>query len=143
MLAPPTTSLTLGKAARRVGLHRSNLLRAIGRGQLSATRAADGKTWLIDESELVRVFPKVHSPPLQPAQAAQAPAQADEVMRLKLEHAEQRICDLTRQLERAHADIADWKEQARRIVLPPPDATHQPAQAAQAAAPPPWWRRAW
>jgi excisionase family DNA binding protein len=104
--------LTLAQAAQRVGLHRSNLLRAIKSGRISGSRDGSG-AWMVDESELVRVFPEVRT-------GAHQPAQPDALLQLRLEHAEQRVCDLTRQLERAYADVADWKEQARRVALPAP-----------------------
>src|SRR6516225_4315062 len=111
--------LTLAEAAQRVGLHRSNLLRAIKAGRISATRDESG-AYQVDEAELVRVYPEVRT-------GSHQPAQPDALLQLRLEHAEQRACDLTRQLERAYADVADWKEQARRVALPVPPQR-------------PWWR---
>src|SRR6516165_5942719 len=49
--------LTLAEAAQRVGLHRSNLLRAIKAGRISATRDESG-AYQVDEAELVRVYPE-------------------------------------------------------------------------------------
>ena len=134
--------LSLADAAHRIGLHRSNLLRAIKAGRISGRRD-EGGNWRIDESELVRVYGDLRSATLQPAPA-------DALMELKLEHAEQRIGDLTRQLERALCDAADWKDQAKRLALPPPSAPRQPAPPDAAATPEPttaWgrflrWRRA-
>ena len=118
--------VSLALAAQRVGLHRSNLLRAIKSGKVSAQRDESG-SWLIDEAELVRVYPEPRSAPHQPAQP-------DALLQLKLDHAEQRICDLTRQLERALCDVTDWKEQAKRVVaLPKPVNEHE-------SAPMSWWR---
>jgi hypothetical protein len=105
-------SLTLAQAARQVGLHRSNLLRAIKSGRISGVRDDSG-AWHVDESELVRVYGDLRSATLQPAHP-------DALTALELKHAEQRICDLTRQLERALCDVADWKEQAMRLTLPKP-----------------------
>src|SRR5215203_3095041 len=50
------TALRLPDAARQVGLHRSSLFRAIRSGRLSATRT-EGGDFLIDPSELFRVYP--------------------------------------------------------------------------------------
>ena len=102
------------------------MLRAIKAGRISGSRDESG-SWLVDESELVRVYGDLRSATLQPAQP-------DALVQLKLEHAEQRICDLTRQLERALRDVDDWKEQARRTALPAPSASHPSAQ------PLTWWR---
>ena len=128
--------LTLAEAAQKVGLHRSNLLRAIKAGRVSGTRDDSG-AWRVDEAELVRVYGDLRSATLQPAQG-------DALLELKLEHAEQRISDLSRQLDRALRDVEDWKDQAKRIALPAPSASHQVAQApAQPAEQPSRLRRAW
>jgi excisionase family DNA binding protein len=47
---------TLSEAARAYGKGKATLHRAIRSGRLSATRAEDGATWLIDEAELMRLF---------------------------------------------------------------------------------------
>ena len=127
--------LTLAEAAQQIGLHRSNLLRAIKSGRISGTRDDNG-AWRVDPGELVRVFPEART-------ASRQPEQAVALLQLKLEHSEQRLADLTRQLERALCDIADWKEQARRPALPAPSTSRQLAQPAEA--PPPSSRlvRAW
>jgi hypothetical protein len=105
-------ALPLVQAAQRVGLHRSNLLRAIKSGRLSGTRDESG-AWLVDESELVRAFPEVRT-------GSHQPAQPDALLQLRLEHAEQRVCDLTRQLERALCEAGEWREMAKRVALPAP-----------------------
>jgi excisionase family DNA binding protein len=125
-------AISLAEAAQRVGIHRSNLLRAIKAGRISGTRD-DAGSWQIDPAELVRVYGDLHSATLQPAQP-------DALLQLKLEHAEQRICDLTRQLERSQRDTDDWKEQARRVALPSPSAMHQ---VTQPSTQPGRWQRAW
>ena len=120
--------LTLAEAAQRVGLHRSNLLRAIKAGRVSGSRD-DGGNWRVDESELVRVYGDLRSATLQPAQPDASAA-------LRLEHAEQRIAALTQRAERAERIADDLMEQVKRLALPAPSAPRQPAQ------PPPmsWWR---
>jgi excisionase family DNA binding protein len=114
--------VSLAEAAQRVGLHRSNLLRAIKAGRISAVRD-DGGAWQVDESELVRVYGDLRSATLQPAQP-------DALLQLKLEHAEQRCCELMRRAERAEREADEWREQAKRLALPAPGAPHQPAQPA-------------
>ena len=47
--------LTLGQAAKAAGRGRSTIHRALKNGTLSGTRGDDGR-WLIDPSELARVF---------------------------------------------------------------------------------------
>jgi hypothetical protein len=59
---------------------------------------------------------------------------ASAIIELKLQHAQERIIDLTQQLECALCDNADWEEQAKRIALP----ALVPAPALPAPA---WWRR--
>ena len=61
--------LTLRGASRQVGLHRSNLYRAIKSGRLSATRADEGGC-AIDPAELFRVYP----PQKPSAERARQPA---------------------------------------------------------------------
>jgi predicted site-specific integrase-resolvase len=120
-------ALPLAEAAQRIGLHRSNLLRAIKSGRISGERD-DAGNWRVDESELVRVYGDLRSATLQPAQVDASAA-------LRLEHAEQRIADLTRRAERAERIADDLMDQVKRLALPSPSASHQPAQ------PPRWsWR---
>jgi hypothetical protein len=63
------------------------------------------------------------------------PAQPDGLLDLKLQYAQERIVELTQQLERALCDIADWKEQAKRIALVAPAPASAPTVPQRA-----WWR---
>jgi hypothetical protein len=137
--------LSFAQAAQQISLHKSNLLRVITGGRASTQRGDSGNQ-RPDEREPVRVCGDLNSATLQPAHP-------DALQQLKLEHAEQRIGDLERQLERALRDVADWKEMARRTALPAPSpswlalpAPSAPRQPAQGDATP-WqrflhWRRA-
>jgi excisionase family DNA binding protein len=125
-------AISLAEAAQRVGIHRSNLLRAIKAGRISGTRD-DAGSWQIDPAELVRVYGDLHSATLQPAQP-------DALLQLKLEHAEQRCCELTRRAERAEREADEWRDQARRVALPSPSAMHQ---VTQPSTQPGRWQRAW
>lgn len=79
--------LTLAQAAKASGRSRSTLLRAIRKGQISASRDAAGG-FLVDESELARVFPiSSHDAP----DDAALPSLAETLARL--EAAESRIRD--------------------------------------------------
>ena len=49
--------LTLSQAARSCGRGKTTLLRAVRSGRLSAARDETAGTWLIEPSELSRVFP--------------------------------------------------------------------------------------
>jgi hypothetical protein len=118
-------------------------LRAIKAGRVSAQRDESG-AWQIDEAELARVYGDLRSATLQPAQT-------DALLQLKLEHAEQRIGELTRRAERAERQADELMEQLKRLALPAPSAPHQVAQAAhlpaivppQPSPPLSRWRRAW
>jgi hypothetical protein len=50
---------TLSQAARACGRGKTTLLRAVRSGRISAIRDDAAGTWLIEESELHRVFPSV------------------------------------------------------------------------------------
>jgi hypothetical protein len=117
--------LSFAQAAQQIGLNKSNLLRVITAGRVSAPSDDSGNRRL-DESEPVPVHGDLSSVTLQPAHP-------DALLLLKLEHAEQRIGDLKRQLERALCDIADWKEMARRTALTTPSASWRTALPAPSA----------
>jgi hypothetical protein len=117
---------TLAEAAAACGIDKSTVRRAVRSGRISGTRDDVG-VWHVEPVELHRVFPPME-------RTSDDAAVAPHLLELKLQHAQERIIDLTQQLERALGDIADWKEQAKRIALPAP----VPAGALPAPA---WWRR--
>jgi len=119
-------SYTLAEAVAACGIDKSTVRRAVRSGRISGTRDDLG-VWHVEPVELHRVFPPMER---TGGDAAVVP----HLLELKLQYAQERIIDLTQQLERALCDIADWKEQARRVALPAP--------APVPALPPPgWWRR--
>src|SRR3954452_5942973 len=131
--------LTLAQAAEATGRSRSTLLRAIRKGQISASRdAASG--FLVDEAELARVFP------IRGDDAANGEAMPSLAEALaKLDAAEARITD-------KDATIADLRtrldeERADRRQAQQQLATAQERIAAlltdQRPAPPPPARRSW
>src|SRR4051794_17940476 len=118
-------SVSLAEAAQLVGLHRSNLLRAIKAGRISGVRDEDG-SWRVDESELVRVYGDLRSATLQPAQP-------DALLAYKLETVQREVRELTRRAERAERIADDLLDQLKRLALPAPSA---PLQVAQLSHPP-------
>jgi excisionase family DNA binding protein len=120
-IAPHTAamSVSLAEAAQLVGLHRSNLLRAIKAGRISGVRDDNG-SWRVDESELVRVYGDLRSATLQPAQD-------DALLRQELKHAERLLSELTRRAERAEREADDLREIVKRLALPAPSAPRQVA----------------
>jgi excisionase family DNA binding protein len=131
------TALRLPDAARRVGLHRSSLFRAIRSGRLSATRT-EGGDFLIDASELFRVYPPKNKGPQGTHPDAsdasgcvepRAPAHETTIneLRLRLTALEAELCAQRELVSRLDQDKADlmrqrdgWQGQAERLALAPP-----------------------
>jgi hypothetical protein len=111
--------LSLAQAAEQVGVNRSTLLRAIKKGRVSGRRDDSG-SYLVDASELARAFPP--KPVVAPAQAA---AQGDAATRIalaeaRLAHAEAELAAERRRSEELRTERDEWREQAKRLALPPP-----------------------
>jgi excisionase family DNA binding protein len=75
----PVALLSITEAARRAGVDRSTIQRAVRAGRLSATRDGTGRR-CIDAAELVRVY---GAPPLHAARTDEALPQADMVALLR------------------------------------------------------------
>jgi len=79
------------QAAKLSGMNRSTITRAIGKGQLSATRDEQGR-YLIDPAELERVYGPLGAHEVRTdamrehAQADASPAREVELLREQLEH---------------------------------------------------------
>jgi hypothetical protein len=119
--------LTLGQAAQEAGKNKSTISRDIAKGKLSAERQQDG-SYLIDVSELFRVYPK----PSENKYKATVANATDEVqnamqlqsLRLQLDAALQRIADKEKHLSDKDQQIADlqqdrdhWRSHAERSTL--------------------------
>ena len=107
----PYTLTTASEAARK---SKSTILRAIQKGRMSATRTDNGG-WLIDPSELFRVYPSAAPRvayfqeiplPLRNGEATDATGALRE-LRVHLEAAEARIVDKETQLADAREQIVD------------------------------------
>jgi hypothetical protein len=119
--------LTLGQAAQEAGKNKSTISRDIAKGKLSAERQQDG-SYLIDVSELFRVYPK----PSENKYKATVANATDEVqaamqlqsLQLQLDAALQRVADKEKHLSDKDQQIADlqqdrdhWRSHAERSTL--------------------------
>ncbi len=116
--------LTLGEAARRVGLNKSTLSRAVKDGRLSAVRCAETNSYKIDPAELHRYAESVavvrnnavaQADPQQPATGNQ-PAATLQAMQIELleerkarEIAEARVAMAETQLAEVKSMLSDMR----------------------------------
>ena len=100
--------VSASQAAKKVGKSVPTITRAIKNGKLSA-KARDGGGWVIDTSELFRVWPAVTTEGNVTVNKLQYETpQGNNVL--------QREVDLLREmLNEAKADRDSWKEQAQKI----------------------------
>jgi len=98
------TYLSLGEAAKAAGVAKGTISKALKSGKLSYSEKTSAG-YKIDTSELFRVFPRK---PLETPQSErlETPAETTElaVLRVRLDAAEQRASDLSKQLDRAHEE---------------------------------------
>jgi hypothetical protein len=98
----PVSYLSLGEAAKAVGIAKGTLSKALKSGKVSYVEKTTAG-YRIDPAELFRVFP---AKPLETHQSERlaTPAETHEILllRVRLEAAEQRAADLTRALEQSH-----------------------------------------
>jgi excisionase family DNA binding protein len=97
---------TLSQAAKASGRGKTTVFRAIKNGRLSAVRDETGGTWLIEESELLRVFPlgtgnSVPRNASEPTQNAELASRTAEL--------EARVAELQGRLADSHETIADLR----------------------------------
>ena len=105
------SQLTLGQAARLVGVGKTTLTRAINSGRIPATRRADG-SYLIEPAELTRVYSVKPDASEPPSQSAPTP---DMTARLVMLEAE--VGGLKALLDEVKQARNDWKDQAARLAL--------------------------
>jgi hypothetical protein len=154
---------TLGTAAKATGMSRTAILRAIGKGKISAKKNDHGE-WDIDPAELHRLYPLKQPDTvsdngnLEPHNNTGLAIENAE-MKAKLEAAEQRvrdkdtvIDDLRRRLDaegeerrRLTAILTDQRTKTpAAIITPPPEPAAVPAPAVVKQVPPneaSWFRR--
>jgi hypothetical protein len=117
--------LTINQAGRSTGKSKATILRAIQAHRLSATKDEVSGAWMIDTSELHRVFPALS---VDAPEAVQDGEGAGAVMRAELVMMRERLEDERAERERERADkdavIADlredrdrWRAQAEKLLL--------------------------
>src|SRR5258708_7132024 len=118
--------LTLGQAAKQIGVSKPTLSKAISTGKLSATRRED-QSVAIDPSELMRYFEaNRHRSNLATEDAWRAEPPAGDrgngvdlvELRARADLAEQRLQDLKGQLADMREQRDKWQDQAQRLALP-------------------------
>lgn len=100
--------LSASQAAKRVGKSIPTITRAIKKGKLSAV-PRDGGGWIIEASELFRVWPAVS------LDSDVTAKMLDRVTPLETSALEREIELLREMLEETRADRDSWKDQAQKI----------------------------
>lgn len=151
--------VTLGQAAKTLGVSKPTLSKAISKGQLSAARREDG-SFAIDTSELNRWWESVkHRFQIQPVSQFQRATRSDNGenpsdtpagnsnggnqspdVTARLAALEEQVKGLKDLLEEVRSSRDDWKGQAERLVhaLPAPEASQAPTTPVERRS---WWRR--
>ena len=114
---------TAGQAAKATGVATATITRALKSGRISGQKDESG-AWMIDPSELHRVFPPVSTqdsatPKTQDhATASETPKRGPEVSALERE-----VQTLRDALSDAREDRDKWRDMAERLSLAPPAPT--------------------
>ena len=121
--------LTLLDAARRVGVTKGAVLKAIRRGKLSAIKDGQGQ-WRIDPAELARAYDLSPPPASSPADTG-APDVRERLARAEamVEVLERQVGDLQRRLDEADRERRELQGKALALI----EDRRNPG----------WWRRWW
>ena len=132
--------LTLGAAARQLGVSKGTISKAIASGKLSATRREDG-SWAIDGAELARYVEVNGHRFRSDTVAGERPDTPDEVaeLRARADLAEQRLADLREMYVDMKEQRDRWETVAQRLSLPAPKPVETPETPSSRAAVS-WWR---
>jgi excisionase family DNA binding protein len=146
-------TLTMGQAAKLVGLSKSTLSRAVSSGRLSATRTADG-SYEIDPSELMRVY-NILPEAIEAARNSgqPVPLRRDTTpietaleygVASRLAAAEAEIAGLKAMVDELRRARDSWQGQAERLLIRDHSrsdviVTPPPAGASSASQPAGWW----
>jgi excisionase family DNA binding protein len=121
-----TTQISLGAAARQLGVSKGTISKAIASGKLSATRREDN-SWAIENAELAR-YVEAHGHRFRPEAVAGKTVVG---LRARAELAEQRLADLRHMLADMERQRDKWETVATWLSLPAPKPDEKP---------PSWWR---
>ena len=121
------TMLTLGAAARQLGVSKGTISKAIATGKLSATRREDG-SWAIDGSELARYL-EVNGHRFRSETIPSEQVATEAELRARADLAEQRLADLRSMYEDMKAQRDKWETVAQRLSLPAPKPVETPETA--------------
>jgi hypothetical protein len=122
--------LTLLDAARRIGVTKGAVLKAIRRGKLSASKDSQGQ-WRIDPAELTRAYDLSPPPAPSPADTG-APDVRERMARAEamVEVLERQVGDLQRRLDEAERERRELQGKALALIEDRRGGAG-------------WWRRLW
>lgn len=120
--------LSANEAAKRTGKSVPTITRAIKSGKISAEKTGAG-SYLIDPSELFRVFPPVTS--RNDVTPTRLEHETHGVTPLETRLLQEKISDLEAALADAKAERDEWRDQAKRLAMalpaPEPEGSSKPA----------------
>ena len=127
--------LTLGQAAKATGKSKATISKYIRNKKLGFV-SKNSSGYQIDPAELFRVFPKNERKTVNPEQSQtskETPVNTE--INIRLELALKEIETLKADKEDLKKERDDWKDQAKRLLLNPPQKTTQGKRRLL------WWRR--
>lgn len=104
--------LSMGEAARKAGVSKATIHRAIKSGKLSATRTDSG-AYSIDPAELFRAYPPLKLPETVSVRQQETPPEPSDSGR--------EITLLRERIEELKQDRDAWRQQAERLLLSGPE----------------------
>jgi excisionase family DNA binding protein len=109
---------SLGEAAKATGLSKSTILRAIRTNKISAIRNERNQGWIIEPSELHRLYPAVaNDAPVNAETARHETHETVMELRLRLETVTQRLADQEAVITDLREDRNQWRNQAQRLAI--------------------------
>lgn len=112
-------SYTLGTAAKATGKSKTTIQRAIAKGRISAIKNDSGR-YIIEPSELHRVFPAVsHAPVAHQSQNDTARPPTETPLQVKVEALETMLEREREALAEMRGDRDAWKQQATALLAAP------------------------
>ena len=116
---------TAGQAAKATGVATATITRALKRGRISGQKDDSG-AWMIDPSELHRVFPPLsHNDSATPNTQDHATARTTHERGPEISALEREVQTLREALSDAREDRDKWRDMAERLSIAPPAPTAQ------------------